>query len=105
LLTVNEDVELVANFEEETGIKPITNDESQITVYPNPTNGELRIENGELRINNVEVYDIMGKKLSSHPLIITSSNHLIDISNLSAGVYFLKITTEKGIVTKKIIKQ
>jgi len=29
---------------------------------------------------------------------------VIDISGFSAGIYFVKITTETGIVTKKIIK-
>jgi len=34
-----------------------------ITLHPNPTTGELRIENGELRIKSVEVYDVYGRKL------------------------------------------
>ena len=85
------------------GVETITND--GITVYPNPTTGQLRITNYELRIDNVEIYDVMGKKISSHHLITTSSNHLIDISHFTSGIYLLKITTETGAVTKKIIKQ
>ena len=78
---------------------------SDINVYPNPTTGELRITNYELRITSVEIFDIYGKKLSSHHLIASSSNHLFNISHLKSGIYFVKITTESGIVTKKIIKQ
>jgi hypothetical protein len=30
--------------------------------------------------------------------------NVVDISELSAGIYFVKISTEQGIITKKIIK-
>jgi len=77
----------------------------KITLVPNPTTGELKIENGELKIENVEIFDIYGRKLSSHHLITSSPNHLINISHLHSGIYFVKITTEQGEITKKIIKQ
>jgi len=72
----------------------------EITVYPNPTTGELIIENGELIIENVEVFDIYGKKQFS----TFNFQFSIDISHLSAGVYFVKIYTEKGVVVKKVVK-
>ena len=75
-----------------------------VMVYPNPTTGELRITNYELQITNVEIFDVYGRQLSSHHLIVSSSHHLIIISHLQAGLYFVKITTEKGFITKKIIK-
>jgi hypothetical protein len=76
----------------------------KVSVYPNPTTGELRITNYELGIKEVEIFDIYGKKLSSNHLITSSSNHLINIAHLQAGVYFVKIQTETGTITKKIIK-
>jgi len=71
------------------------------SVFPNPTTGELRIENGELRIENVEIYDVYGRKLylSTHPLVHSSTVN-IDISHLQSGIYFLKIDNQ----TIKIIK-
>ena len=78
------------------------NVENTITIYPNPTTGELRIENGELKIENVEIFDVLGKKQNSRKA--EQQNIVIDISDLSNGVYFLKISTEQGIVTKKIVK-
>ncbi|MCL2168033.1 MAG: T9SS type A sorting domain-containing protein, partial [Lentimicrobiaceae bacterium] len=78
----------------------------QITIYPNPTTGELTIENGELRIENVEVFDIYGKKLylSTRPLV-HSSTVSIDISHLASGIYFVKISTDEGVVMKKVVKE
>jgi len=88
----------------ENGVKPITNGELQITVYPNPTTGQLTMDNGQLTINNVEVFDVYGKKLLSSPVSFMSPETSIDISNFSNGIYLLKITTETGIITKKVIK-
>ncbi|MCL2435539.1 MAG: T9SS type A sorting domain-containing protein, partial [Lentimicrobiaceae bacterium] len=89
----------------------------KITIYPNPTTGELEIRNYELGtaaplgassaklINSIEVFDVYGRKVSSHHLITSSSNHLINLSHLNSGIYFVKITTDAGEVVKKIIKQ
>jgi len=90
-------------------IKPLGIEEgaelSGITVYPNPTTGELRIENGELRIINVEIVDVYGRILLTNHLITSSSNHLINIAHLPAGNYFVKIITEEGEIVKKVVKQ
>ena len=97
---VEQNRSLIANFEENVGIsdKEINH---LITVYPNPTTGELRIENGELRISNVEIFDSFGRKLTTYhyPLIT------INISHFPAGVYFLRISTEVGEVIKKVLKE
>jgi len=55
-------------------------------------------------MNNVELFDVCGRKQSYHHLITTSSHHLNNISNLPAGVYFLKLQTTNGVMVKKIIK-
>jgi hypothetical protein len=79
-----------------------------VRVFPNPTTGELTIDNGELTINNVEVFDVYGRKQkaesrkenTSHSSSLTS----INISHLHAGIYFVRILTEQGVVTKKVVK-
>jgi hypothetical protein len=100
-VTENHTIEVV--FKENVGIGTFTIDELQITVYPNPTTGELRITNYELRIENVEVFDIYRREqfLRSCDLTVLLS---FNISHHPNGIYFKKITTEKGTVTKKIIK-
>ncbi|MCL2435053.1 MAG: T9SS type A sorting domain-containing protein, partial [Lentimicrobiaceae bacterium] len=56
-------------------------------------------------INSIEVFDVYGRKVSSHHLIASSSHQKINISHLNSGIYFVKVTTESGEVIKKIIKQ
>ena len=78
------------------------NDFANFKVYPNPTRGELKIENGELKIENVEIFDVYGKKILHSPFSILNS---IDISHFPAGIYFVKIRTEAGEVVKKVVKE
>jgi autotransporter-associated beta strand protein len=87
----------------ETGvdIKEITA-ESDIKVYPNPTKGQLMIENGEWRIISIEIFNIHGKKILNSQFSILNS---IDISHLPAGIYVLRITTGSGVSVRKIIKE
>ena len=75
-----------------TGINNIL--ESSINIYPNPVKDELKIES-DLEIKKVEILDYSGK-------VIKNS---INVSALPQGVYFVKIETDKGIVTKRIIKE
>ena len=75
-------------------------------LYPNPTSGQLTIDNGEFRVENVEIFDVLGKKQETRGRgqKAESGRYELDISHLSAGIYLLKIRTETGITTRKIIK-
>ena len=79
-----------------------TDNDNTLRIFPNPTTGEFRIENGELKIENVEIFDVMGQSVGAN--LRVRSDNTINISHLPTGVYFVKITTETGVVTKKVIK-
>ena len=89
----------------ELGVKELKELEG-VRVFPNPTTGELRITNYELRIKDVEVFDVYGRKQKAERRKGEKENGkvVMDISELHSGIYFVKITTEKGAVTKKIVK-
>ena len=82
-----------------------------ITITPNPTTGKLAISPAgggkgveQLTINSVEIFDIYGKCHLSH--VTRPSSHVtLNISHLSAGLYFVKIVTEQGEIVKKVVKQ
>jgi hypothetical protein len=87
--------------------------------------------NGELRVESVEIFDVMGRKQKAesststtlsdqkqkaesakdhtnistlaHCQIITLPNSY-DLTVFPSGIYFIRITTENGMITKKIIK-
>ena len=79
-------------------------DVKEVALYPNPTKGELRIDNGELRMENVAVYDLLGR-IQKSKIVNLQSEIVIDISHLPAGLYFVQLSTEKGAITKKVVKQ
>ncbi|MCQ2283743.1 MAG: T9SS type A sorting domain-containing protein, partial [Bacteroidales bacterium] len=78
-------------------------DDADYTVYPNPTNGKLRIENGELTIEGVEVYDVYGKLLQTVSVNDVAAD--LDVTRLPAGLYFARIRTDNGVVTKRFVKR
>jgi hypothetical protein len=70
----------------------------KIIIYPNPVIDIINL-NTSLTILKVEIYDVLGKKLN----FIKINNRKIDMSNVNRGIYVLKIKTEIGIITKKIM--
>lgn len=73
---------------------------NNISVNPNPVKNILNFKTKH-NISKIEVYDIAGRILSSNSI----SENKIDISELKAGNYILKLYTEKGIMNTKIIKE
>jgi hypothetical protein len=70
----------------------------KIIIYPNPVEDLIHI-NTSLTILEVEIYDVLGKRLN----FIKLNNRKIDMTRANKGIYVLKIKTEIGIITKKII--
>ena len=70
------------------------------TVYPNPVNNHLQLQlSTTLEFKKATIYNYYGQ------LVLQSKATTINVSNLSSGVYFLEIETNKGKGVKKIIKQ
>jgi hypothetical protein len=73
-----------------------------IKLFPNPAKDKLTITNPNCKVIKIELLDLNGKKQFS----LTSSSELIDVdvSLYSDGIYFARITDDKGSWTRKIIK-
>ena len=71
-----------------------------IGLFPNPTNkGFVNITNNVSGQIIVDVYDILGKVIISSKI----DNNRLDVSNLKAGMYVIKIKQNDIITTKKLI--
>jgi hypothetical protein len=81
-------------------IHEIENKQADIFVFPNPTKGQLIIENRELSIEHITVYDLGGKILKQ----IINPSQEINLSDLASGIYLVKVKTIQGEVVQKIIK-
>ncbi len=75
--------------------------ESKPLLYPNPVSSILNITDTNNSIDKVTLYNLQGKLLNEWNTEIKS----IDMSKFPAGLYFIKLVTKAGVVSKKIIKQ
>ena len=71
---------------------------------PNPADKyiELTIQNN-INVKEVSIYNAFGQMIQ---LVQLTDNHArIDLNNFASGMYFVKVTGENAIVTKKFIKK
>lgn len=78
-----------------------TLDSFSMGIYPNPATNKLTIEIQQRF--EIEILNSVGQIIST--IYSNDKKMTIDIGNLSNGVYIIRARTDKGIVTKKIIKQ
>ncbi len=76
---------------------------NDIVVYPNPTVETISINSTNNPIYVVSVFSIDGKFIISYKNPITSDNFTINVQNLAVGIYTLKVDTNNGSFSKKII--
>jgi hypothetical protein len=79
-----------------TGINDI--EIQNITVYPNPVKHDLFIKS-DSPIEKVEIYHLSGLRVLADNNVVEK----IDVSHLSDGIYFVRITIDGTVITKKII--
>lgn len=91
--------ELWAYMEENLSIDDVNALKSQISLFPNPTNTSFQIETTET-LDKVEIYSLQGQSIKS----FTPQNQY-DISDLSSGIYLVKIQANNNEITKRIIKE
>lgn len=83
------------------GSTSINNNTLAVTIYPNPVQNILNIETKQ---NNatVSIYDYTGKLILSEMISETGA---IDVSNITAGIYMVKIENGGIASTQKFVKQ
>lgn len=73
--------------------------DADIKIYPNPVKNELKIElpKALVLIGKIELINMQGQTVFR----VTST--FFNVTNLTKGIYFLKIPTNQGIIVKKVI--
>jgi spondin N/type IX secretion system substrate protein len=76
--------------------------QKSISIYPNPSNGEIFINNSKKgNIETVEIIDVTGKKLKE--IHNVTNNKAIRFNSLKSGFYFIKINSASRSIVKKMI--
>ncbi len=93
----------VGNF---TGITE-SNFANNLQIYPNPNTGQFILKMNFLKSTKVfiNVFQITGQLIYSEQIAKITGNYTnqIDLSNYSKGVYFLQVSTDTSIMTRKVV--
>lgn len=77
-------------------VKNLLDNKNEFLIYPNPTSEKIYFKEV---VRQMEIFDINGNKIKSFGNVSS-----IDVSNFSNGIYFIRIKTEKGEISKKFVK-
>ena len=80
---------------------------NSISLYPNPANDVVNVEctMNNVQLEGIEVIDVYGKVVRT---VVGANNYSpirINVSGLANGMYFVRVTTDEGVVTKTFIKK
>jgi hypothetical protein len=71
---------------------------SKFSVFPNPVTNSFTIQLKEnIQLKKVSIYNSLGQFIKSSKILTTNT------SNLTKGIYVLKIETDKGTASKKLV--
>ena len=86
------------------GVEEVINNKNNIHVFPNPTSSSISVYSDEKYINAMlTIYDIHGKETRREAGLTYTDT--IDLAQLSAGIYYIRIITETGKTLQgKVIK-
>lgn len=75
---------------------------NEVVVYPNPSSEIISVHSPN-NINSITVYSIDGRSIQTYINPITGTDFTIKVQNLSVGLYTLKVNTDNGTFSKKVI--
>ncbi|MGP8216042.1 MAG: T9SS type A sorting domain-containing protein [Bacteroidia bacterium] len=89
-----------------TGTSTLTSASNSISVYPNPAIQKLNIKfnNVKSETGRISIVDITGREIYSE-LSIVNGELSMNVGNLAAGIYFVKVTTNTSSQVVKFVKE
>lgn len=78
--------------------------ENDLSVFPNPSKGNITIKNPGIAFNFVTILDVNSKIIDKFGLKGTTKDVKLNLEGkLTSGLYFIEIQSEKGVTVKKLI--
>ena len=82
------------------GVEDILIDKQLVVLYPNPTKDEFKVSIPEgMKLTMVQLFDLTGR------FLLESKEEVVNISNLSQGVYCVKVILSDGVAVTQIVKE
>lgn len=78
------------------------NDESNLSVFPNPSKNTFKIQNSTI-IDFIQIIDLQGRLIRN--IEVKSENFMLDLSEIETGQYFLNVHSNNTIQRRSLIKE
>lgn len=72
--------------------------QNEVTIFPNPTTGQVRIDYNGSEKYTVQVYALDGQ------LLMTTQDRQVDLSSFPKGMYIFRIKNNEGFIVRKVVK-
>ena len=79
--------------------------DTDVEIFPNPVKNSVTLNFKKGAEADFRIYDQLGKLVRYEPNVYISQPYSIDISELSSGIYFIRINSDIGTITKRLIKK
>ena len=108
-VTANKSAEVTNANATDAGMMAADRDQVDVVVYPNPTKDVVNVECTmyNVQLEGIEVIDVYGKVVRNvvETMCTSSLQTRVNVSDLAAGMYFVRVTTDRGVVTKPFVKR
>jgi hypothetical protein len=99
---VNQNSLFIGCMPDPTGVKEKSDLKNEITFYPNPCSGTLNINISNFNMTKISIIDLYGRVLNQ--IYLQNASNLINLNDLTNGVYFIKAEVGNSVSTKTIIR-
>lgn len=85
------------SLDPELGVKPIIKEAIELTIYPNPSNGQFQVRSSSGDTGEIQVFSLIGE------LILSTTEQAFDLSNHPDGMYLVRSSSDHT-KTYKVVK-
>jgi aminopeptidase N len=76
---------------------------AEFQLFPNPTSNRFQIITDTSVLTDLKIYDLHGRLILDYKDQLEARPEMVFTSPQNSGVYFIKLTSEKAVVTKKLM--
>ncbi|HEY1040059.1 MAG TPA: T9SS type A sorting domain-containing protein [Bacteroidia bacterium] len=86
------------------GIEDLSKPENELLISPQPANDIMYVQSTQMHFTGKPIlYDMNGKQVDIEMQHVNANTYKADVSQLSPGIYFIFVLSDKGYVKKKVL--
>jgi hypothetical protein len=77
----------------------------EFSIFPNPAQDQITVATKDVDAGSISILDMSGRVVAQLPMATGSNNHVINVSDLAAGTYMVKVMDQTSTQMKQLIVQ